>query len=228
MKPVAPREQSGSRTGGVPPYGLSPDTGALPRWVARDALRYWWLSPLVAVLALLAAWALTARQPWVFQATAARVVVPSSSIAHATDVARSLEALERRTLIATIAQVAEARETRMEAAARAGLTPETLAELTVDARVVPSTNIIRIHTEGSDPARAAALANAIAAVTAEKGSRMYPLFALEPLEAAVAADEPIRPNLRRNLSIATMLGLFAGAGLALAATLGRRMRAAPR
>lgn len=228
MNPTASREQSGSRTGGGPPYALSPDSGALPRWAARESLRYWWIAPLVAGIAMLATWALTAAQARVFQATAAMVIVPAASVTDATDMARSLDVLERRTLIATLAQVAETRETRLDAGSRARLAPEALAELTVDARVIPSTNIIRVRTEGSDPTHAAALANAIAAVTAEKGSRMYPLFALEPLEAAVAANEPVRPNLRRNLSIATMLGLFAGAGLALAATLGRRMRAGPR
>lgn len=227
MTPVRTREPGGGFAAPSPPTA-SADSGTLPRWDAREALSHWWIVPLVACGAMLVAWLLTARQTPVFQATAAMVAVPAATVTEASDMARSLETLERRTLVATFAQVAESRETLRDAAGRARLSATALDQMTVDARVVPSTNVIHIRTEGTDAAASAALANAVATVTAERGSRMYRLFALEPLEAAVVASEPARPNLRRNVSIAAMLGLFAGAGLALAASLGRRVRAGPR
>ncbi|HUH12251.1 MAG TPA: hypothetical protein VMK65_04045 [Longimicrobiales bacterium] len=190
------------------------------------ALRHWWWALLLVAAATVAAAAFfTARQDRVYRAAATVAVGPAAEIEGASDVMRSLETLERRTIIATFASVAEARATRDSAAALLDLAPRDLSGYRVRAAVVPSTNIIRVSVEGPDGERVARVANAVSAVLADRAREMYRIFALRPLEEAVAARSPLRPEPTRNLIIAAIVGVFAGMLVALALEF---LRPAPR
>lgn len=191
--------------------------GAQAAGIYLGALRHWWWALLLVMATTVgAAGFFTARQQRVYRAAASATVAPAPSVEQASDIVRGLESLERRTVIATFASVAEARETQKAAAALVGLEARELSGYRTRAVVVPSTNIIRVTVEGRDGARAAQMANAVVEVLAARVREMYRVFALRPLEAAIPARKPIRPDLGRNLTVAAIVGLFAGVLLALA------------
>jgi capsular polysaccharide biosynthesis protein len=169
--------------------------------------------PLLAVVSS-AYW--TNRQAPVFRAATEIAVAPSPDLTDPSDVMRGLETLERRTVIATFASIAETRETLAVAAARLGLEVSELRGYRVLASVVPRTNIIRISVEGGDGERVSLLANALATVAADEAKTMYKIFEMRPLEAARTARRPFHPDPSRNALIGAILGVFLGLLSALA------------
>jgi polysaccharide biosynthesis transport protein len=131
-------------------------------------------------------------------------------IDNSSDLLRSLDTLERRTVVATFARIASTREVRMVAAEQLGLGPDELRGHRVSASVVSSTNLIRIRADGPDPRIVAALANAASGVTEAEARRLYRIFTLHPVEAAVVPQRPVHPDPVRNVGVGIVLGLFLG------------------
>lgn len=181
----------------------------------RALTRRWWVILLALLLAVgAAAWA-TSRQRPVYRATTTMAVIPNSEVTGTEDVLRSLDTLERRTVVATFARIPSAAETRVDAARRMGVDSRAIRSYQIRASVLPNTNIIKLDAEGPDRRRVAALANAAAAVTRREARHMYRIYTMHPLEKAVPARRPIYPTPARNYLVAGMLGLFLGAAAAI-------------
>ena len=191
----------------------------------------WWVIVVLVVASLATARVFTARQTPVYRAQASSAVIPSTQVKESADLLRSLETLERRTLVATFALLAGSRQTRHEATAVLGLDAGALAGYKVSASVAPNTNIIRVNVEGADSVRASEVANAVAQVTADRASELYRLYTLRALDPAIPAQAAAYPDGRRNTLVAAIIGLFLGlggaVGLELLASLARRANRRP-
>lgn len=183
----------------------------------RVLTRGWWIALLAFATAILTCAAVTARQRPVYHASTSLVVAPSSQVEGTGDVLRSLETLERRSVIATFARIPATREAREVAAQRLGRDASELSAYRVDASVLPSTNILKIDVDGPDPRVAANIANTLAVVTKEEVRSLYRIFTLKSLAQAVPPSRPARPDRRRNYVVATILGLLLGVGAAFVA-----------
>ena len=188
-------------------------------WV-RSILRRWWVVLICVAGALLGAGFLTYRQVPVFEASASLVVTPNTEIQEATDLIRSLETLERRTIVATFAKIPLAPETRSAAADLMDVDPRDIRGYRIASSVQPYTNIVLITVSGPDRDRVAEVANAVAEATQESARSMYRIFSMKPLAGAVPAYRPVRPDPVRNYSVAATLGVLLG--LICAAWLARR------
>jgi hypothetical protein len=176
------------------------------RWLSAGL----WILPLVLTLSVGTAYIVTSRQTPTFRSSATLVLVPDARILEGPDLLRSLETLERRTVIATFAQLPSADRIRLAAARDIGLRPDSLGYFPSQALVIPNTNLIRIEAEGPDAVRAAAFANALAAVTTAEATAMYRVFAMTTLTAAAQPTAPVAPNPRRAVALAAILGAFLG------------------
>lgn len=186
--------------------------------------RWWWLAPLTSVVAGGLAFVVTARETPTYAATASAAVAPSADVHEPSDVLRSLETLERRTVVATFARMASTRETHQRAAEVMSLEPGELSGYSVNASVISSTNLIRVRVEGPDPDRAAALADATLVVLEEGARRLYHLFRIERVEAAAVPGRPIHPDPVRSVGVAVLLGLLIGGSIASVSGSVRRTR----
>ena len=166
-------------------------------------------------VALAAAAFYTARQQPVYRATTILAVVPTADVQGTEEILRSLDTLERRTVVATFAKVASTAATRKAAAQALALPPRALRAYRMRGSVMPNTNIIQLEVDGPDPRTAAALANAAAAVTLREARRMYRIYGMRTLEEAAPSRHPVYPTPRRNYVVAAVLGLFVGALAAL-------------
>lgn len=181
----------------------------------RALARRWWLVLLALVLALgAAAWATSQQRP-VYRATTTMAVIPNSEVSGTEDVLRSLDTLERRTVVATFARIPSAAETRVDAARRMKVPDRDIRSYHIRASVLPNTNIIKVDVEGPDRRLVAAVANAVAATTRREARSMYRIYTMHTLEKAVPARRPIHPTPGRNYLVAGILGLFLGAAAAL-------------
>lgn len=181
----------------------------------RAFTRRWWVILLAAALAVAAAAWATSRQRPVYRASTTMAVIPNSEVSGTEDVLRSLDTLERRTVVATFARIPSAAETRVDAARRMKVPDRDIRSYHIRASVLPNTNIIKVDVEGPDRRLVAAVANAVAATTRREARSMYRIYTMHTLERAVTARRPIHPTPARNYLVAGILGLFLGVAAAL-------------
>lgn len=183
-----------------------------------------WLVLVVILVAVAVAWGWTSRQSPTYQATTSLVVTPNTEVEDITDLLRSLETLERRTVVATFARLPASPETADAVAERLGVEPREIRHYWIGGAVVPNTNIVRIDVYGPDPERAAEVANATARVVRREARHLYQIYSLYEMARAEPPSRPVRPDARRNAVVAAILGFFLGvlATLGLEAVRSRR------
>lgn len=172
--------------------------------------RAWWVVLTVLVLTLIVTAVVTANVTPIYRSTAQLVVTPSDDIGDPADVLRSLETLERRTVIATFARIPSTRESRDAVAQALGGGAKAIRGYDIDGSVLPSTNIVRIVVEGPDPDRAAAIANQAATLTARQARMLYRTYTMHVMASARPSSTPVRPDRGRNYLVATAVGLLIG------------------
>ena len=178
--------------------------------IGRALQRGWWVIVLALVVALATATAMTARTTPTYRATVTLVVTPSETVEEPDDVLRSLETLERRTIVATLARIPSSRGMKNRVADRMPMDPKALRAYRLRASVVPYTNAIEIEVTGPDPERAEAIATATAQATKAEAETLYPIYELRDFEAADSSSDPVDPDPRRNFVVGAIVGLFAG------------------
>lgn len=188
--------------------------------------RFWWAAALVVAASVAAGAVLTSMVPPQYQARSTWVVTPNTRVEEPADVMRSLENLERRTIVATFARIATTRNTRSGVAERLGIEEGDLSGYTTSASVVPYTNLIRFEVEGPDAELATDVVRAVGEHTRSEARSMYGIYTLQRFEEARASSRPVKPDWRRNLVVAGLLGFFLGGGAALVLARSRSRAAA--
>jgi capsular polysaccharide biosynthesis protein len=181
--------------------------------------RWWWVPAVMLGVGVAAGVWWTSLQPQVYRASAMLAVVPTSEVGDA-EVLRSLDALERRTLLATFARLPGTPRSRMAIAAAVQKDLRDLASYEIGASVLPSTNIIRVDVDGPDPRLAADLANAAGIVAAADARSLYRIYTMRSIADADPPPGLLGPDVRRNSLAAGVAGLFIGT-LALGVISGR-------
>jgi capsular polysaccharide biosynthesis protein len=184
---------------------------------AHALRRGWWLILLLIGVAIATAGVVTSRQHVVYESSAMLVVTPSSETSNPSDVMKSLETLERRTVIATFARVPGTLESKEAIAVRLGLDARVIGPYRIHGSVVPNTNILRIDVDGPDAKRVAAVANAAAELTKSEARNLYRVYSMRLLARATPSHRPSFPDPRRNYLAGAAIGTFLGVAAALAA-----------
>jgi capsular polysaccharide biosynthesis protein len=189
------------------------------------ALRRNWIAALLTLMAtVVVAAVVTATRRPVYESAAQVIVAPARATAETADVIRSVETLERRTIVATFARIAASDAVHDAAAADLRLAEKDAGRFRVSGSVVSNTNIIRIEARGPNAATAARFANAAALITAREAEALYRVYTLRVLTPASAPSKPVYPDRQRNYLVGAVLGLLFGFAVALAAD---RVRRAP-
>ena len=187
--------------------------------------RQWKMAAAVFGLTLLVTLIVTALQRRVYESSAQLIVAPALTTTDPADVVRSLETLERRTVVATFARMPASRDARQAVRERLRLDEKQASQFRTHGSVVPNTNILRIDAEGPEPEVVAAMANAAAELTARQAESLYRVYTLRFLARATPPSAPIHPDRQRNFLVGTALGIFLAIVAALAA---ERLRRPPR
>jgi capsular polysaccharide biosynthesis protein len=172
--------------------------------------RNWKLLVLPAVVTMLFAWLVAALQPKRYRAGAIAAVTPLRQGLQPSEVLRGVEALDRRTVIATVAALASTPLTLRQAYG------SNAQKLNVSAAVLPNTNLFRVDVEGTDPAAAAAVANRIPELLSAQTRAMFNVYDVTTVSAAVTPTEPFAPRAGRAAVAGLLIGLFIGAALTYA------------
>jgi capsular polysaccharide biosynthesis protein len=182
-----------------------------------QALRRNWLAALIVFAVTVGlSWFFNAAQKPVYEATAHLVVAPAS-LTSEDNVIRAVESLDRRTVLATFARIASAETMPDAAAKRLGLDASRLRGYVTRGSVISNTNVIRVTTSGPEARTAAAVANAVAAATAEQAKALYQVYTLQFLSSARTPRRPVYPDPMRNFLVGVTLAILFAAAAALAA-----------
>ena len=176
----------------------------------RSLRKLWWMVFLIFAVSVLVGFVVTKRESPIYHSYTMIAVTTNSRVKEVGNIIRSLETLERRSILATFARIATTRETLASAANQLNVDPSSLKGYKVNAFILPNTNIIRINVEGPDPEKAAGLAQSVSAVTEKRAMSMYRIYKMEEITGAVPNRAPIHPDPEHNLMVAGILGLFLG------------------
>ena len=185
--------------------GFSLPTG---EQVVRAVIRHWPIVAIAALAAMLLGWLFSAVQPKRYRATAIGAVSPAVDKLETTDVLRGVDALERRVVVSTVAAMASM------PIVTGKVIPSSLHGYSVNASVVPMTNLFNVNVEGSDPKQVAAIANRVPDALAGPAVTMYKLYRVTLVSPANVPGAPFLPRTGRAAIAGLLLGLVAGVAFA--------------
>ena len=177
--------------------------------------RGWWLILLAALVAVSASLGLSYLATPQYQATASFIITPSATLTVGRDVVNSLDTLDRRSIVATFAEVMNSRRIVTDAAASVGVDETMLEDYEILAVVLPESSVLELDISGPDPKLAADLANAIGAEAITFSRGFNQVYDLNFLDTAVVPEDPFSPQPLRDAGLALLLGAAAGALLVI-------------
>ncbi len=179
--------------------------------------RSWWIVFLTALAALAIALAAVYLTTPIYRSTASFVVSPNLDYFSEdnTDVLRSLEALDKRSIIATYAEVLNSNKILEQTMAVVQLPPSEMANYTHSTVVLPDANLLELSVDGPDPQKTSVIANSLGQQAINYISDLYTVYDVSFMDPATQPTVPIRPQPIRDASLAFVLGLAVGAVLAI-------------
>jgi capsular polysaccharide biosynthesis protein len=171
--------------------------------LATAIRRHWRLVALIAAAVTFVAWLAAAVQPKRYRAVSIGAVAPVATDLSNSDVMRSVDTLERRVIVASLAALAGAPVTHRQARAS--------SDYLITAAVLPNTNLFRIEVEGPEGQRAAAIANQVPAILSAQARTMYRLYGVSLVSQAGVPSQPSVPRMERAIGAGLLLGILLGA-----------------
>ncbi len=179
----------------------------------RTLLTNWWLILLsVLVTTGTAAYTVSQQQP-VYSAVAQVELRPNGTLEEARDVVNVMVALDKRTIINTMARKATGNAMQAQVAQALSISPAVIIDSNLTALVLPDTNLIDIQAQSTNPELAAAIVNTVA----QELSKQIPEKAvqLDITNEAVPPVVPFAPQPARTITLGVLFGLLLGVALAL-------------
>jgi capsular polysaccharide biosynthesis protein len=181
----------------------------------RDVLRGWWLVVVCLVLAAALIGTYLHGAKSTYRSSGTYVIGPAATLATADNVVRSFESLQALGIVPTLVELFHSRAVALGASSEVGVSQADLAQYQVDAAVLSGSTTLEVTVTGPNAPTAARLAGAIGDAAARRFEHIYPIYAITPLDAPLAATSPLGPHPARYATIALFLGLLVGVGLAL-------------
>lgn len=178
-------------------------------------LKGWWIILLTLLVAVGVAYVASMMTDPVYRSSARFIVSPNPIVNDNANLLRSLDTLDRTSIINTYAQVFGSNRIYGQAVDALGLDRENLAGYEVTAVGLPESNVLQVSVVGKNPDTVHKLVGQIGSESIAYVQELYFLYDVTLLDPASVPSRPISPNVTRNLSVAAVLGLVLGIGLAL-------------
>ena len=182
----------------------------------RMLQKNWWLILLTAMTALTVSLAISYAAAPQYRSIARFIIIPSSTLTSGADVVRSLDTLDRRSVVATYAEVMNSSRILEGSADFLGLDAgEIVKEYTIQAVDLPDSSVLELTVSGPNPSLAAQLANAIGLQSITFTRSLNLIYELNFLDMAIPAELPFSPEPLRDGLVALVLGTAVGGFLAV-------------
>lgn len=175
----------------------------------------WWIIVLATLAALTVALAFIYVTPSTFRSTARFVAKPNVTAIGAGNLVESLNTLDKRSIAVTYSEILMSQHIAAETAQGLKMDALTLAQYPRVATVLPESNILELSVTGTDPEMTTRLANGIGQGAIEYIKTLYQVYVIDFLDPAAVPTIPISPQPLRDISLAVVLGLVIGIGVAI-------------
>ena len=182
----------------------------------RMLQKNWWLILLTAMTALTVSLAISYAATPQYRAVARFIIIPSSSLTSGADVVRSLDTLDRRSVVATYAEVMNSSRILEGSTNFLSLDINSIIkDYTIQAVDLPDSSVLELTVSGPNPILAAQLANAIGFQSITFTRSLNLIYELNILDTAVPPELPFSPEPLRDGVVALVLGMAVGGVLAV-------------
>lgn len=177
----------------------------------------WWLIALAALAAFNIALLVAYNSKPMYRASARFIVSPGPSLLAGQDkeVVNSIEALDKRSIVSTYAEVLNSNSIYEATINNLGLDPVEFAEYTQSAVVLPDASVLELTVQGPDPEMVALLANEVGSQSIDYIEGLYLVYDINLLDPATPPTTPFSPQPARDAAVALILGAALGAVLAI-------------
>lgn len=179
----------------------------------RIMLKGWWIIAITTVTAVALSLLVSYTTEPVYRSSARYIVSPDIGLSDQTDLLRSLDTLDRTSIINTYAQVFGSRRIYQESLAEMGLDGQDVAGYDVSAVSLPESNVIQVSVEGTDVEQVRTLVETIGERSIDYVQDLYFLYNITLLDPASVPSSPISPTPTRDAGVAAVLGFILGVGL---------------
>ena len=156
---------------------------------------------VAVVIAAIVAAALPKR----YRATAVGVVAPLTNSLSPSEAFHGVEALDRRSVVATVAALPST---------ALSTTGSQRRDYDISAAVLPNTNLVRIDVDANSPEMAASVANTTLNDLGAQTTSMFKYYGLTPVTRALPPAAAASPHRARILLAGLVIGLFLAVGVA--------------
>jgi diguanylate cyclase (GGDEF)-like protein len=189
------------------------------RSLLRLLLRRWWVILPIFVITVGSTVVLTLSQRPIYQSTTTLLVTPSTNLSGTpSEILDSLQILSRQSEIAaTYALIASSATIRQTVTDQLQITPTERrnAQLDLDARLVPGSQVIQIDVRSIDANLATSYATAVADELRDYVGELTEAFELLTLDPASLPGTPVAPNVPLNIALGTAAGIALALGAAV-------------
>lgn len=176
----------------------------------------WWIVLLTALVAVNVALVTNYFSTPIYRATSNYLVSPNPQQLPATDMVYSLDALGNRSTVVTYSELLRNEMVISETIKQLNLDPKELVkDYKISSLVLTETTIIELSVEGPDPKLCALLVNTLGQNGVSYIQRFYKVYEINLIKPATVPQYPYLPKPLRDVSLAFILGIIAGAVLAI-------------
>lgn len=184
----------------------------------RMLQRGWWLVLLVALVALAASLTISYFSVPQYRSAARLLITPGTLLTSEGDpemLISGLETLDLRSVVATYTEVMSSKKILNESLAYLGVKQFDPKEYEILAVALPESSVLELSVTGPDQQLVADLANALGYQTILFTRSLNRAFDLNFLDEALISEEPVSPKPVQDAALSLLLGLFAGAAVAI-------------
>lgn len=175
----------------------------------------WWLILLTSLMAVTVSLVVSYVAIPQYEASARFIITPGSSLTQGQDVVDSLDTLDRRSVVATYAEVMSSQRILNNSRDSLQLSSELMDDYSFNAVVLPDANVLELTVVGPNPTLAAQLVNTMGYQTILFSSSLNMSFDLNFLDEASVPVVPVSPAPVQDAGIAFILGVLGGCVLAI-------------
>jgi diguanylate cyclase (GGDEF)-like protein len=180
------------------------------RYYFQMLQRGWWIILLVMLMALTVSLGMSYVAIPQYEAKARFILAPSQQVLNSPDILRSLDTLDRTSVVSTYAEVMNSTRILNDAAALMGANPNDFGDYTILAVVLPSSSVLELTVTGPNPEATAAIANSIGYQTISYTKKLNQVYNLDFLDVAPVPEDSFSPQPVRDAGLSLALGAMAG------------------
>jgi capsular polysaccharide biosynthesis protein len=176
----------------------------------RSLLDNWMLIAACTAIAALAAFGVAHLQSPRYRAEAGLAIVPAPEVAQTSGgFAQTLDALTKRSLVATFVEVAQSKEILRSAAIESGVQIPEARKYKATAVALPDANVVNVSLEGPNPTTSARMLRSLARRASDDFQNLYQLYAVRSIDVRTPST-PVAPRPLRDAALGAIIGAAIG------------------